>query len=135
MEKKYKILAVDDEPHIRRLVQVNLERHGYEVITATDGKDALETIATEKPDLVVCDVMMPYMDGFEVLQTLRKNADTRELPVIMLTAKAQDADVFKGWQSGADLYLTKPFNPMELIRFVKRIFKPKQAEASNRYEL
>ncbi len=135
MEKKYKILAVDDEPHIRRLVQVNLERHGYEVITATDGKDALEKIATEKPDLVVCDVMMPYMDGFEVLQTLRKNADTRELPVIMLTAKAQDADVFKGWQSGADLYLTKPFNPMELISFVKRIFKSKQAESSNRYEL
>ncbi len=135
MDKKYKILAVDDEPHIRRLVQVNLERHGYEVITATDGKDALEKIATEKPDLVVCDVMMPYMDGFEVLQTLRKNAETRELPVIMLTAKAQDADVFKGWQSGADLYLTKPFNPMELISFVKRIFKSKQAESSNRYEL
>jgi two-component system alkaline phosphatase synthesis response regulator PhoP/two-component system response regulator VicR len=135
MERKYKILAVDDEPHIRRLVQVNLERHGYEVVTAADGKDALEKVASEKPDLVVLDVMMPYMDGFEVLQTLRKNAETRELPVIMLTAKAQDADVFRGWQSGADLYLTKPFNPMELISFVKRIFKSKETSGEKRYEL
>jgi two-component system alkaline phosphatase synthesis response regulator PhoP/two-component system response regulator VicR len=118
-----KILAVDDERHIVRLVQVNLERAGYEVITAYDGKDALEKVASEQPDLVVLDVMMPYMDGFEVLQNLRKNQATRELPVIMLTAKAQDADVFRGWQSGVDCYLTKPFNPMELISFVKRIFK------------
>ncbi len=118
-----KILAVDDERHIVRLVQVNLERAGYEVITAYDGKDALEKVASENPDLVVLDVMMPYMDGFEVLQNLRKNQSTRELPVIMLTAKAQDADVFRGWQSGVDCYLTKPFNPMELISFVKRIFK------------
>lgn len=135
MERKYKILAVDDEPHIRRLVQVNLERHGYEVVTASDGKDALEKVASEKPDLVVLDVMMPYMDGFEVLQTLRKNPETRDLPVIMLTAKAQDADVFRGWQSGADLYLTKPFNPMELISFVKRIFKSKETSGERRYEL
>jgi two-component system alkaline phosphatase synthesis response regulator PhoP len=135
MERKYKILAVDDEPHIRRLVQVNLERHGYDVVTAADGKDALEKVASEKPDLVVLDVMMPYMDGFEVLQTLRKNPETRELPVIMLTAKAQDADVFRGWQSGADLYLTKPFNPMELISFVKRIFKSKETSGEKRYEL
>lgn len=118
-----KILAVDDERHIVRLVQVNLERAGYEVVTAYDGKDALEKVASENPDLVVLDVMMPYMDGFEVLQNLRKNQATRELPVIMLTAKAQDADVFRGWQSGVDCYLTKPFNPMELISFVKRIFK------------
>jgi len=118
-----KILAVDDERHIVRLVQVNLERAGYEVVTAFDGKEALEKVESEQPDLVVLDVMMPYMDGFEVLQNLRKNQATRELPVIMLTAKAQDADVFRGWQSGVDCYLTKPFNPMELIAFVKRIFK------------
>lgn len=118
-----KILAVDDERHIVRLVQVNLERQGYQVVTAYDGKEALEKVASEQPDLVVLDVMMPYMDGFEVLQNLRKNPATRDLPVIMLTAKAQDADVFRGWQSGVDCYLTKPFNPMELISFVKRIFK------------
>jgi len=118
-----KILAVDDEKHIVRLVQVNLERHGYTVVTAFDGKEALEKVQTEHPDLIVLDVMMPYMDGFEVLQNLKKDQSTRDIPVIMLTAKAQDADVFKGWQSGADCYLTKPFNPMELIMFVKRIFK------------
>ena len=116
-----KILAVDDERHIVRLVQVNLERAGYQVVTAFDGREALEKVESEQPDLVVLDVMMPYMDGFEVLQTLRKNQSTRDLPVIMLTAKAQDADVFRGWQSGVDCYLTKPFNPMELISFVKRI--------------
>ena len=118
-----KILAVDDERHIVRLVQVNLERAGYEVVTAFDGKEALEKVESERPDLVVLDVMMPYMDGFEVLQSLRKNQSTRDLPVIMLTAKAQDADVFRGWQSGVDCYLTKPFNPMELLTFVKRIFQ------------
>jgi len=118
-----KILVVDDEPHILQLVQVNLERAGYEVVTAVDGKDALEKVDAENPDLVVLDIMLPDIDGFEVLQNLRKNPVTRELPVIMLTAKAQDADVFRGWQSGVDCYLTKPFNPMELISFVKRSFK------------
>lgn len=118
-----KILAVDDERHIVRLVQVNLERQGYEVVTAFDGKEALEKVSSEQPDLIVLDVMMPYMDGFEVLQNLKRDPGTRDIPVIMLTAKAQDADVFRGWQSGVDCYLTKPFNPMELIAFVKRIFK------------
>ncbi len=118
-----KILAVDDEKAIVRLVQVNLEREGYEVVTAYDGREALEKVASERPDLVVLDVMMPYMDGFEVLQQLRKDPNTRDIPVIMLTAKAQDADVFRGWQSGVDCYLTKPFNPMELKTFVKRVFK------------
>jgi two-component system, OmpR family, alkaline phosphatase synthesis response regulator PhoP len=117
-----KILAVDDEKHIVRLVQVNLERQGYEVVTANDGREALQKVEEERPDLVVLDVMMPYMDGFEVLQNMRRNPATRDIPVIMLTAKAQDADVFKGWQSGVDCYLTKPFNPMELLSFVKRIF-------------
>ncbi|HEV2471281.1 MAG TPA: response regulator [Chthonomonadales bacterium] len=121
-----KILAVDDERHIVRLVQVNLERAGYQVVTAFDGKEALEKVESEQPDMVVLDVMMPYMDGFEVLQQLRKNPMTRDLPVIMLTAKAQDADVFRGWQMNCDCYLTKPFNPMELISFVRRIFKAQE---------
>ena len=117
-----KILAVDDERHIVRLVEVNLQRAGYEVVTAYDGREALEKVKAENPDLVVLDVMMPYMDGFEVLKTLKADPATAEIPVIMLTAKAQDADVFRGWQSGVDCYLTKPFNPMELLTFVKRIF-------------
>jgi two-component system, OmpR family, alkaline phosphatase synthesis response regulator PhoP len=117
-----KILAVDDERHIVRLVEVNLARAGYNVVTAFDGREALQKVESEKPDLVVLDVMMPFMDGFEVLRNLKANPETAEIPVIMLTAKAQDADVFRGWQSGVDCYLTKPFNPMELLTFVKRIF-------------
>src|SRR6476620_9923404 len=116
-----KILAVDDEKHIVRLVQINLQKAGYEVATANTGREALERVKEFGPDLIVMDVMMPEMDGFEALKKLKENAATREIPVIMLTAKAQDADVFRGWQSGADLYLTKPFNPAELLSFVKRL--------------
>ncbi|MFQ6133096.1 MAG: response regulator transcription factor [Armatimonadota bacterium] len=117
-----RILVVDDEKHIVRLVEVNLRRAGYEVDKAYDGKEALEVLANQKPDMIILDVMMPQMDGFEVLKELRGNPETAEIPVIMLTAKAQDADVFRGWQAGVDSYLTKPFSPMELLTFVKRIF-------------
>jgi two-component system, OmpR family, alkaline phosphatase synthesis response regulator PhoP len=129
-----KILAVDDEKHIVRLVQVNLERANYQVVTASDGVEALEKIAADRPDMVVCDVMMPRMDGFEVLRRVKSDPATRDIPFIMLTAKAQDADVFKGWQSGVDAYLTKPFNPMELLAFVRRIFKTmEQSDDGGRY--
>ena len=121
MPKQKKILAVDDERHIVRLVQVNLERAGYQVISAFDGKEALKKVESEKPDLIVLDVMMPHMDGFEVLKRLKSDDKTKNIPVVMLTAKAQDADVFRGWASGVDCYLTKPFNPIELLTFVKRI--------------
>src|SRR5438477_7479000 len=117
-----KILAVDDEKSIIRLIEVNLMREGYQVVTAGDGREALEKVAVEQPDLVVLDVMMPFLDGFEVLHELKKDPNTRDIPVIMLTAKAQDADVFNGYRSGVDCYLTKPFNPKELNQFVKRIF-------------
>jgi two-component system alkaline phosphatase synthesis response regulator PhoP len=118
-----RVLVVDDERHIVRLIQVNLEREGYQVLTAFDGKDGLQKAKSERPDLVVLDVMMPYMDGFEVLKSMKADPVTAEIPVIMLTAKAQDADVFRGWSSGVDCYLTKPFNPMELLTFVRRIFQ------------
>ncbi len=117
------ILVVDDERHIVRLVQVNLERAGYEVTTAYDGVEAIEAVQSELPDKIILDVMMPRMDGFEALKELRANEQTKDIPVIMLTAKAQDADIFKGWSSGVDSYLTKPFNPRELLAFVDRIFQ------------
>ncbi|HUT75164.1 MAG TPA: response regulator [Armatimonadota bacterium] len=123
MPKQKKILAVDDERHIVRLVQVNLERAGFQVISAFDGKEALKKVESENPDLIVLDVMMPHMDGFEVLKHLKSDEKTKDIPVVMLTAKAQDADVFRGWASGVDCYLTKPFNPIELLTFVKRIFE------------
>ena len=119
---KKRILVVDDEKHIVRLVQLNLERAGYEVITANDGIEALEKVESENPDMLVLDVMMPRLDGIETLKRLRSNPDTSELHVIMLTAKSQDQDVLEGWRSGTSLYLTKPFNPMELLAFMKRIF-------------
>jgi len=117
------ILAVDDEPNIRRLVEVNLQRAGYHVTTAADGVEALERIQREPPDMVVLDWMMPRLDGLEVLKRLKADPETAEIPIVMLTAKAQDADIFRGWQSGADCYLIKPFNPMELQSFVRRIFE------------
>ncbi len=123
-----KILAVDDEKHIVRLIQVNLERAGYEVVTANDGAQALEMVAADRPDLIVLDWMMPQLNGMETLKRLKANEATADIPVIMLTAKSQDQDVFKGWQSGVDSYLTKPFNPMELLTFVKRIFASLEEE-------
>jgi DNA-binding response OmpR family regulator len=121
-----KILAVDDERHIVRLVQVWLERAGYEVVTAFSGKDALE-----KPDLVILDAVMPDMDGSEVLQSLRRNPATRELPVIMVNRSAANNDLFRdaegrvqtyGRMSQTEYACIKPFNPTELISFVKRVF-------------
>ena len=134
------ILVVDDERHIVRLVQVNLERAGYEVTTAYDGVEALEAVNVELPDMIILDVMMPRMDGFEALKKLRADDKTKDIPVIMLTAKAQDADIFKGWSSGVDSYLTKPFNPRELLAFVDRIFQslehpPDDFDAPTTYEV
>jgi two-component system alkaline phosphatase synthesis response regulator PhoP len=116
-----KILAVDDERHIVRLLQMNLERHGYTVIGAYDGREAVEKIETEYPDLVIMDVTMPHMDGFEALRKIKADPLTRDIPVIMLTVKSQDADVFHAIDAGADLYLTKPINPAELLTFVQRV--------------
>ncbi len=121
-----KILVVDDERHIVRLVEVNLSRAGYEVETAYDGVEALEKVKATDPDMIVLDVMMPRMDGFEVLKRLQADSETQDIPVIMLTAKAQDADIFRGWSSGVSSYLTKPFNPRELLTFVERIFQSEE---------
>ncbi|MGV3723855.1 MAG: response regulator transcription factor [Actinomycetota bacterium] len=130
------ILAVDDEINIRRLVEVNLIRAGYRVSKASDGVEALASIEAERPDLVVLDVMMPHMDGFEVLKRLKMDPATADLPVIMLTAKAQDADIFKGWSSGVDCYLTKPFNPTELLVFVRKTLEALSEETGPpRYRL
>ncbi len=129
------VLAVDDERSIVRLVQVNLQRAGYNVVTASDGKQALDMIEAEPPDMVISDVMMPFMDGFELLKRLKQNPVTRELPIIMLTAKAMDSDVYEGWRAGADFYLTKPFNPQELLMWVRRIFEGREPPDDKRFEL
>jgi two-component system alkaline phosphatase synthesis response regulator PhoP len=115
-----KILVVDDERHIVGLIRVNLERAGCEVITAFDGKEALEKVELENPDLVILDAEMPGMDGVEVLQKLRRNSITRELPVIVLTPKRADR-LFRKWEGPVEWSMFKPFNPMELMSLVKRI--------------
>src|SRR4029079_8604966 len=114
-----RILAVDDEKNIRRLVEVNLVRAGYQVETACDGREALERVSARRPDMVVLDVMMPFLDGFEVLRRLKADPATAEIPVIMLTAKAQDADIMRGWTGGCDTHLTKTLHTAAPAEFVQ----------------
>jgi two-component system alkaline phosphatase synthesis response regulator PhoP/two-component system response regulator VicR len=116
-----KILVVDDEKHIVRLVEINLQRAGYEVVTAYDGVEGLEKVRAEKPDLVILDIMMPKMDGWEVLRNLSQDPATADLQVVVLSAKAQDADIAKTLSTGQAIHLTKPFNPRELLVMVERI--------------
>jgi diguanylate cyclase (GGDEF)-like protein len=113
------ILVVDDDPDIARFVEVNLRSAGYDVSVAGDGQEALDRAADLRPDLVLLDVMMPRLDGFEVAQRLRKNPQTANTSIIMLTAKALSSDKVTGLQSGADDYIIKPFDPIELLARVK----------------
>ena len=117
---KKKILLAEDEPHIARLVIFKLEREGYKVIWAKDGGEALESIKKSKPDLVLLDVMMPVMDGFEVLKKVKEDERLWKIPVIMLTAKGQIKDVEKGFDLGSDDYIIKPFRPAELVARIRR---------------
>ena len=115
------ILAADDDPDVRALVAFRLERSGYTVLQAADGEEALALALEHTPDLAVLDVMMPKMDGFEVVRRLRAEEATKRMPIIMLTARAQDSDVEEGFESGADDYLRKPFSPQELRARVQAI--------------
>jgi two-component system alkaline phosphatase synthesis response regulator PhoP/two-component system response regulator VicR len=124
-----KVLVVDDEPHVVRLVEINLTQLGFEVRSAADGEEALARVAEEKPDLVILDVMMPRLDGFETLSRLRADPATAEIPVIMLTARAQDEDTFEGYGRGARWYLTKPFAPDELRATVRRVLEMQEDPA------
>ncbi|MBO4548946.1 MAG: response regulator [Abditibacteriota bacterium] len=134
-----KILIVDDDENILALIEKTLEKAKYEVVKATDGKQALNLVVSERPDLLILDIMMPYLDGFEVLQTLRRYPATRNIPVIILTAKDNDDDVFVGWQAGVSCYMIKPFNPTETLSQIKRIFEAKRTDtgegAERRYNL
>ena len=115
------ILAADDDLDILGLVAFRLERSGYTVLQAQDGEAAFALAMEHKPDLAVLDVMMPKMDGFELTRRLRAEESTKRMPIIMLTARAQDADVEQGFAAGADDYLRKPFSPQELRMRVQSI--------------
>jgi DNA-binding response OmpR family regulator len=108
------VLVADDEEDIRALVAFRLQRAGYEVITAADGAEALTLATTRLPDLIVLDMMMPKATGLEVTRSLREQDSTKDIPVILLTARAQEADVASGFEAGADDYVKKPFSPMDL---------------------
>jgi DNA-binding response OmpR family regulator len=118
-----KILAADDDSAILKLLEVTLRRAGYEVITAADGREALAKARAETPDLLLLDVMMPHLDGFEALAQLRADPAIAGIPVIVLTAKRHDADLIHGIEAGAVSYLTKPFNPTELISLVQTVME------------
>ncbi len=118
---KPKILVVDDEPEAVELVEFNLKQSGYAVTTAADGAEALKKARAQIPDLIVLDVMLPEMDGFEICKTLRLDPATARVPILMLTAKAAEIDRVLGLELGADDYLTKPFSPRELLLRMKKI--------------
>lgn len=115
------MLVVDDDPQVLGLLRLNFEMEGYVVSCANDGTEALEAVSREVPDLVVCDVMMPGIDGLEVVRRLRADPATAHLPVVVLSAKAMRSDLRAGIEAGADEYVTKPFDPVELIDVVSRL--------------
>ena len=115
------VLAADDDPDVLELVTFRLERSGYTVLQAHDGEEAWSIIHEARPDLAVLDVMMPKIDGYELTRRLRSDEATRRIPIILLTARAQDPDVQEGFDAGADDYLRKPFSPQELSARVHAI--------------
>jgi len=125
------LTVVEDEAALVELLRYNFEKEGFRVTTATDGEAALVTIAESKPDLVILDWMLPHVSGLEVCRQLRRKSETRDLPIIMLTARGEEADRVRGLEVGADDYVAKPFSPSELIarvRAVLRRAKPSSAQ-------
>ena len=125
-KKKPKVLVVDDEPHVVNLIQLTLRENEYDVVTAHDGLQALNQVAAERPDVIVLDLMMPNMNGYEVCQKLKENVLTQHIPIIILSAKSQVSDKIKGMKIGADDYLTKPFDPLELEARIGAMIKKEQ---------
>lgn len=115
------VLAADDDADILGLITFRLERSGYTVLQARDGEEAWELARSAKPDLAVLDVMMPKLDGFELTRRLRADEATKRMPIILLTARAQESDVQEGFEAGADDYMRKPFSPQELRARVQAI--------------
>ncbi len=118
-----RVMAVDDDPVIRGLLEVNLEMEGHEVITAVDGQDALDKVRADPPDLILLDVMMPNVNGWQVAEALKGDPATRGIPVVFLSARAMEADVRKGHELGVEQYVTKPFDPIDLMDLVARLLK------------
>lgn len=116
-----RVLICDDDPVILRLIQVNLELEGYDVLLAHHGEEAYEVATAEKPDMIILDIMMPRWDGYQTCEKLKANDETQAIPVVFLSAKAQASDIERGKAFGVDEYLTKPFDPADLIDVVERL--------------
>jgi CheY-like chemotaxis protein len=116
-----RVLVVDDDSVIRQLITVNLELEGFEVDTAVDGQDCLDKVKQVAPDVITLDIMMPRLDGWEAAGRLRADPETAGIKVVLLSARAQEADLERGSRMGVDAYLTKPFDPDELIEVVRRL--------------
>ena len=120
---KEQILIIEDDKHISKLVKYNLEKAGYDCTVADDGEEALGILAKERPDLIILDIMLPKMDGFELCRVIKQDVKRRNIPIIMLTAKGEEVDRIVGLELGADDYVVKPFSPRELILRIKAILK------------
>jgi two-component system, OmpR family, alkaline phosphatase synthesis response regulator PhoP len=120
---KKRICVVEDDRDIGELIQYNLERDGFQVFLSTDGNEGLASIQQHKPDAVVLDIMLPEIDGVEICRILKQDDKTKEIPIIMLTAKSEESDIIVGLQLGADDYITKPFSPKVLVARVKAILR------------
>jgi len=118
---KGRILVVDDEIYIVHILDFSLGMEGYEVVTALDGEQALEKARAEKPDLIVLDIMMPKLDGYETCKRLKADPETKDVPVILLSAKGRNVDQKVGFEVGADDYITKPFSPRKLVERINAI--------------
>jgi two-component system alkaline phosphatase synthesis response regulator PhoP len=129
-----KILVVEDEQPIRKLIDLNLRLENHEVITAADGYEALQQAEAGLPDLIILDIMLPGLDGWEVLKRLRQEVRFLDTPVVVLTALVQDADIIRGWQLGADEYITKPFSPVALVKTVQMVLNRTPEERKARRE-
>ena len=125
---RVRILVVDDEPDILELVRYNLTRNNYEMVDVASGEEALTSVRRALPDLVVLDLMLPGIDGLEVCRRLKNDARTSAIPVIILSAKGEEADVVTGLELGADDYLTKPFSPRVLLARIKAVLRRQQSE-------
>jgi DNA-binding response OmpR family regulator len=132
-----RILVVDDDPLVTKLVKINLELSGYTVEEAWDGDSAIKVLEKNPPDLLVLDLMMPRTDGWDILRLVREQEALKELPVILLTAKVHDEDLIRGWEMGADDYVTKPFNPIRLSDHVSNVLEstPGERQDKRRREL
>jgi two-component system, OmpR family, alkaline phosphatase synthesis response regulator PhoP len=132
VNERRRVLVVDDEPDVLLLCRVNLEFEGYDVVEASDGEQAMERLREQRFDVVLLDVMMPKMDGWQVLEAVKADDELKEIPVVMLTAKVQDQDQIRGWSQGAADYITKPFSPLALSQVLQDVLATDPEEEERR---